>query len=177
MRLNSESIRYLNNCSIKKFMRNYEFLGEGIARKVFALDDKYVIKVAKNEDGYHQNFVERDVYSNCSDRIKLYLCPIYYSNDRIIIMARAMPYNKIIKKQGFVNPEKFIDDKYILRDLNYLINNFYLYREDIFSARSWGIIDGKFYLIDFGCTSDYGDRVYDDLKEIYYKNKERHRKY
>lgn len=35
--------------------KRYKYLGEGIGRKVFAIDDKYVIKIAKNGNGYYQN--------------------------------------------------------------------------------------------------------------------------
>lgn len=170
MELNINTIRQLNNTSLRKFKKDYEFLGEGIARMVFSLNDQFVIKVAKNEDGYHQNFVERFVYSNCPMNIKKYLCPIVYSNSRIIIMAKAVPYNKILKKHAIIDPTKLRNEKFVLEDLKYLINEFHLYEEDIFSSRSWGVINGTFYLIDFGCTSDYGDMFYDNLKSLYYHN-------
>ncbi|MGL4760289.1 MAG: hypothetical protein ACRC6T_03085 [Sarcina sp.] len=171
LELDLEYINKLNNYPIKKLKKNFKFLGEGIARKVFSLNDKYVVKVAKNDDGYHQNFVERYIYGNCPSHIKKYLCPIYYSNDRIIIMAKATPYNKILGKHVFVNPCDFRPESSVVSDLNQLINNFYLYREDIYAARSWGVIDGEFFLIDFGCTSDFGDMFYDGIKSIYYMNK------
>lgn len=171
MELNDEVINYLNNCPLKKLKKKYEFLGEGIARKVFALDNKYVIKVAKNEDGYHQNFVERYIYANCEPEIKRYLCPIFYSNDRIIIMAKAIPYNKIIGKHDFVDPRNFRIEQTVVDDLKKLISEYHLFTEDIFTARSWGVINGTFYLIDFGCTSDFGDVFYDEIKSIYYKNR------
>lgn len=171
MELNLDFINKLNNCPLKNFKKHYKFLGEGIARKVFSLDDKYVIKVAKNDDGYHQNFVERYIYGNCPPHLKKYLCPIYYSNDRIIIMAKATPYNKIIGKHEFVNPRDFRPEENVIEDLNQLIDSFHLYTEDIFASRSWGVINGDFYLIDFGCTSDFGDMYYDGVKSIYYLNK------
>lgn len=170
MELNKDTINRLNNTSLRKFKRDYEFLGEGIARMVFSLNDKFVVKVAKNQDGYHQNFVERFVYSNCPAKIKKYLCPIIYSNSRIIIMAKAVPYNKILRKHAIINPENLREEDSVLEDLDYLVNEFHLYEKDIFSSRSWGIINGNFYIIDFGCTSDYGDMFYDNLKSIYYQN-------
>ena len=37
----------------------YKYLGEGISRRVYAIDEKYVVKIAKNNEGYFQNRVER----------------------------------------------------------------------------------------------------------------------
>ncbi|MGL5634616.1 MAG: hypothetical protein ACRDDL_06105 [Sarcina sp.] len=171
MELDSNNIEKLNNYSMKTLKKKFKFLGEGIARKVFSIDDKYVIKVAKNDDGYHQNFVERFIYANSPEELKKYLCPIYYSNDRIIIMAKATPYNKIIGKHIFVNPRDFRNEEYVVEDLKKLISTFHLYTEDIFAARSWGVINGEFFLIDFGCTSDFGDMYYDGIKSLYFLNK------
>lgn len=171
MKLDDDIVRYLSKCPMKKLKKKFHFLGEGIARKVFELDDKFVIKVAKNEDGYHQNFVERYIYASCTPELKRYLCPIIYSDDRIIIMAKAQPYNKIIGKHDFVDPRKFRSEKNVVEDLKKLIAQYHLFEEDIFAARSWGLINNKFYLIDFGCTSDYGDTFYDDIKTFYYSNK------
>ena len=171
MKLTTEFIEELNNYPLKKLKKKFKFLGEGIARKVYALDDSFVVKVAKNDDGYHQNFVERYIYGNCPPELKRYLCPIYYSNDKIIIMAKAEPYNKITGKHSFINPNKFRDEPSVKNDLNILISKYHLYVDDIYAARSWGLIDGKYYLIDFGCTSDLGDMFYDGVKSIYYMNK------
>lgn len=170
MNLTNEFIEELNNYSQKKFKKKFKFLGEGIARKVYALDDKYVVKVAKNDDGYHQNFVERYIYASSPPELKRYLCPIYYSNDKIIIMAKATPYNKITGRHSFVNPSQFREEPTIKTDLNSLIYKYHLYTDDIYAARSWGVIDGKYYLIDFGCTSELGDRFYDGVKALYYMN-------
>lgn len=172
MELNNRIFTNLSNCSIKKLNKKYKFLGEGIARKVFELNNKLVIKVAKNEDGYHQNFVERYIYANCTPELKRYLCPIIYSDDRIIVMLKALPYHKLSGKHSFIDPRTFRNEQTVISDLKKLINEYHLFTEDIFAARSWGAIDNNFYLIDFGCTSDFGDSYYDGIKSLYYLNKQ-----
>jgi hypothetical protein len=48
---------FKNLCSLKStdFDSRFMFLGEGISRKVYALDKNYVIKVAKGNEGIYQN--------------------------------------------------------------------------------------------------------------------------
>ena len=62
-----------------------DILGEGIARKVFALNKNLVVKVAKGEDGLHQNFVESYIFKNAPYNLKRYLCPVLLYNKRILI--------------------------------------------------------------------------------------------
>ena len=169
MKLTPENLQLLNNFSNSDFKRHFKFLGEGIARKVYALNNDFVVKVAKNNpDGYHQNFVEEYVYYNSPARIKRYLCPIYYCTDRLIIMRKALPYNKYLNKNIYIDLKEIRDEPSVKKDIEDLISNFHLFRSDIFSSRSWGIVDNNFYLIDFGCTSNFGDSYYDTIRGIYY---------
>lgn len=169
MRLTENNIILLNSFSNNDFKKHFKFLGEGIARKVYSLSDNLVIKVAKNNaDGYHQNFVEEFIYYNAPSHIKRYLCPIYYCNDRIIIMEKALPYNKYLKENIPINLKELRDEPTVTRDIEELISNYYLFRSDIYSSTSWGIINNSFYLIDFGCTSNFGDHYYDTIKKLYF---------
>ncbi|GIM27663.1 hypothetical protein CPJCM30710_03290 [Clostridium polyendosporum] len=153
-------MKYLYTLSFKDFENKYTFLGEGIARKVYALDDNYVLKVAKNDDGYYQNFVENYVYSHSNKHLKNYLCPIIYYSPKILIMKRAIPLKSLLKitRSDFM---VILKQKNMLNDMHELIDRFLLYSNDIFTPRSWGIIDNKYYLIDYGCTNDLGDEYYD----------------
>jgi len=38
-----------------KIAKKYKFLGEGICRKVYSINEDYVVKVAKIDDGQYQN--------------------------------------------------------------------------------------------------------------------------
>lgn len=169
MRLTADNIKVLDSFSNNDFKKHFKFLGEGIARRVYALNDNLVVKVAKNNpDGYHQNFVEEYIYYNSPGYIKRYLCPIYYCTDRIIIMRRALPYNKYLNKNSYINLREIRDEPSVVKDIEDLVSDYYLFRSDIFSSRSWGIVNDSFYLIDFGCTSNFGDSYYDTLKQVYF---------
>ncbi|SHJ98623.1 hypothetical protein SAMN02745163_03000 [Clostridium cavendishii DSM 21758] len=164
---NDVFINKLTNLSLKKFDKLYPFLGEGIARRVYALNNNLIVKVAKNNDGYFQNFVEEYVYANADTRILKYLCPIYYSNSRIIIMPRAITYDKYSLGDKvnlkFLRPELSAKS-----DIDYMIKKFFLFEEDIYSPSSWGKIFNYNVLIDFGCTSDSGDNFYDFVYTLYF---------
>lgn len=159
------NIATLENMSLKDFKKNYTLLGEGLARKVFALNDNLVVKVAKGEEGYYQNFVENYVYTNCSTTERKYLCPIKYYSKKLIIMPRAMPYINL--------PRRKIVDFSILRDeltaeddILHLGNTFMLFIEDLYSPTSWGFLNDDYYLIDYGCTSYEGDYFYNMLVDF-----------
>lgn len=169
MKFRNDIINQLSTLSIKGYNKNYTFLGEGIARRVYALNDNLVIKVAKNEDGYYQNFVEEYVFSHADSKLLKYLCPIYYSNSRIIIMHRAIPY-KSIKKNSVVNIKTLRKEPTAITDIQYLAKKFLLYEEDVYSPTSWGHVFNTNVLIDYGCTSDLGDYFYNFIYNLYVIN-------
>ncbi len=91
-------MKYLSNLPMKEYKKKFTFLGEGIARKVFALNKNLVVKVAKGEDGLHQNFVESYIFKNAPYNLKRYLCPVLLYNKRILIMPRAEVFPDIRRK-------------------------------------------------------------------------------
>lgn len=155
-------IKYLLSLSIKDFNKKYKFLGEGISRKVYALNDTLVIKVAKGEDGYLQNFVEHYVYTKADDEFKKYLCPVVFYSKNILIMFKANPYINLFRKP-LVDFSYLRDEKNVEDDIIYLGKKFKLFIEDLYSPSSWGYINDEYYLIDYGCTSDEGDVFYETL--------------
>ena len=169
MKFTNNIIDELSNLSIKDYNKNYTFLGQGIARRVYALNDNLVVKVAKNEDGYFQNFVEEYVFSHAGSKFLKYLCPIYYSNSRIIIMHRAIPC-KSTKKNSVVNIKTLRKEPTAINDIQTLTRNFFLYAEDIYSPTSWGQVSNANVLIDYGCTNDLGDYFYNFLYNLYVIN-------
>lgn len=148
--------------SAKQIAKNYKYLGEGISRKVYAIDKNYVVKVSKNRDGIYQNRIEHYVYTHVSKELKKYLCPIVCFNTEKIIMRRAIPLYKYHKSEWVdlnkVRPEESSQD-----DLNRLAKKFMLEYEDVLSTSSWGVYNNENVLIDYGCTSYFGDFVYSTL--------------
>jgi hypothetical protein len=153
-----KDILSLTDNQIKK---KYLYLGEGIARKVYAINDNFVIKVAKGIDGYFQNNVENYIFETVDSNLLKYLCPIVAFNPRIIVMKRAKPLST--HKQNRINLSSVRTDKDSTWELNYLAKKYYLYYNDILSASSWGNYKGENVLIDYGCANEQGDRYYGRL--------------
>ncbi|WP_415330306.1 hypothetical protein [Clostridium perfringens] len=155
-------VKYLSNLPMKEYKKIFTFLGEGIARKVFALNKNLVVKVAKGEDGLHQNFVESYIFKNAPYNLKKYLCPVLLYNKRILIMPRAEVFPNI-RRKTFVDLKKLREESSIEEDIYTLGEKYFLFKEDLYVHSSWGIINDNYYLIDYGCTSCEGDLYYDFL--------------
>ena len=155
-------MKYLSNLPMKEYIKRFTFLGEGIARKVFALNKNLVVKVAKDEDGLHQNFVESYIFKNAPYNLKRYLCPVLLYNKRILIMPRAEIFPNI-RRKTFVDLKELREESSIEEDIYTLGEKYFLFKEDLYVHSSWGIINDNYYLIDYGCTSCEGDLYYDFL--------------
>lgn len=148
--------------SDRQISKKYKYLGEGISRKVYAIDENYVVKVSKNSDGIYQNRIENYVYTNVEKDLKKYLCPIVCFNLNRIIMRRAVPLYKGGKNK-WIDLHKIRPEESAYSDLNKLATKFMLEYEDVISSTSWGVYNNKNVLIDYGCTSYFGDYVYSAL--------------
>lgn len=160
MRISQELFTELYNMKEEDFYAKFQFLGEGISRKVFALNEEYVLKLAKDKEGYYQNKIEQHVYSYAPTKLKKYLCPIVCYKPRLLIMKRAIPLTKTIKEK-YIYLKNMRNEPDVFKDLNYLADRFYLYYEDLICTSSWGILGNENVLIDYGCTSCKGDFYYE----------------
>lgn len=138
----------------------YRYLGEGISRRVYSLNDDYVIKLAKGAEGHYQNKVENYVFTHVDESYLKYLCPIVWFRPRMIIMKKAIPFSKLTKNKH-IDLAKIRPEQTAAKDLRTLAINFFLYYSDILAASSWGQLDGSNVLIDYGCTSRIGDIFYE----------------
>jgi hypothetical protein len=148
--------------SDRQITKKYKYLGEGISRKVYGIDENYVVKISKNSDGIYQNRIENYVYTHVEKDIKKYLCPILCFNPDRIIMRRAIPICKY-QKSKLVDLNEIRPEESSYNDLNELARKFMLEYEDVISASSWGVYNNENVLIDYGCTSYFGDFVYSAL--------------
>lgn len=162
MNNDSEWLRKLCDLNEEEIARRYKYLGEGISRKVYAIDGNYVIKLAKDSDGYHQNRVEQYVYTHVNEHLRKYLCPLILFKPKSIIMRRSKPLSEIIKDK-YINIKTIRQEKTACRDLNHLAKKYYLYYSDIIDTSSWGKLEDENVLIDYGCTSEEGDHYYNFL--------------
>jgi hypothetical protein len=160
---NSTRLFYnIYNMDIKEISKRFQFLGEGISRAVFAVNDDYVIKVAKGREGLYQNKVEKYVFTHSGKDLRKYLCPIIWFKPDMLVMPRAVPLSFFTSKK-YLDIKKIRSEPEAFEDLKLLTKRFYLFYEDIVSVSSWGLLDNKPVLIDYGCTNERGD--------IYYKYK------
>jgi hypothetical protein len=148
--------------NLHQINRRFQYIGEGISRYVYGINDNFVIKIAKGEEGLYQNRVEHYVFTHCSKNHRKYLCPILWYRPKMIVMQRAIPLETFIKEK-YIDINKIRPENSAYHDLNQLAKDFYLFYEDIKSTSSWGIISNMPVLIDYGCTSEAGDRYYDKL--------------
>ena len=150
------------NLSINYFKKHLLFLGEGISRVVFALNNSLVLKVAKSSDGFMQNFIENYVYNTCPNNLKKYLCPVIFCNTKYLIMLRTTPYVDIYNEK-FIDISILRDEPTAKDDLSLLANNFHLFKDDLNKVSSWGILNNQCYLIDYGCNNPSSDDFYNNL--------------
>ncbi len=145
------------NMSNKEIRNNFKYLGEGISRIVYGINDFYVIKLAKGIDGKYQNNVERYIYNNVNDYFRDYLCPIVWFRPGMLVMLRAEPL-KNSPHYGNVNLSKIIRDRDCKRDIKLLADTFELLYEDLTARSSWGILYNRAVLVDYGCTEKFNMR-------------------
>ncbi len=154
--------RKIHRMNLNEIHQRYEYIGEGISRIVYGINDQWVVKVAKGIEGLYQNKVELYVYKHCGNRFKKYLCPIIWHRPDMIIMPRAIPISKITKNKK-IDLKLIRPEPEAFNDLMDFTKRFYMLYEDIEAASSWGILNKTPVLIDYGCTDRKGDRFYDNI--------------
>lgn len=136
----------------------YRYIGSGSGRKVFDLGNGYVAKMAKNRAGIAQNKAEYIISAN--DNSGLFAKVIEISDDfRLLIMQKANKMNNISyvwKYFNVISKRELIN----LKELQNIKRNYNLLLDDISRKSSWGIIDGRPVIIDYGFTREVMERYY-----------------
>ena len=130
----------------------YRFLGSGSGRYVYDLDNGYVVKEARNRKGLAQNEAECRIYHHSHSDL---LARIYDVSDKYayVIMEKADKINSMTdvwKYYNVRNGHEFFHTNQF-RDLYYTYN---LLPNDLYRRTSWGIVNGKPLIIDYGYTSE-----------------------
>ena len=131
---------------------SFESIGEGLTRKVFAINDQFVIKMSKCKCGDSQSKLESRIFSHSSKNIKSYLCPVIWYKDDMLVMRRAVPLSQF-ETEPVVNFTKIRPGFDAYRDMTYLSKKYNLIFNDILSTSSWGLIDNIPVLVDYGCQN------------------------
>lgn len=151
---------------------NFDKLGEGSSRTIFQISDSLVLKVAHNDKGLAQNEAEMSLKSPCINNVlvadteakwiivrftetmteddfkeatgisfKSFMKALYFKHNNEIHDGMPDDYEDICKHPFF----KCISRTAIEHDLQI---------GDVAKASSWGLMDGKPLLRDFGLTKD-----------------------
>lgn len=136
----------------------YRYIGSGSGRKVFDLGNGYVVKVAKNKAGIAQNKSEYKI--SRSDHSNLFAKVIQASNDfSLLIMQKADKINDISYVWEYFN----VTSKWELfhsKELQKIKNRYNLLLGDFRRKSSWGIINGRPVIIDYGFTGEVVKKYY-----------------
>lgn len=146
----------------RKLLRNYRMVGRGSSRAVFAVSNKYVLKVPTSERGIYQGRVENKIYTNVDEYFKKYLCPIVLFENNRLLMRRAVPlkYMGFPGRSSIFNIIPWVERNEYKQDLKILAKTYDLLYNDILNASSWGIFKGEYVLVDYGCTNSIYDAFY-----------------
>jgi hypothetical protein len=170
----------------RNFLRAYKYIGKGSGRKVFVLNDKYVLKYAYNEKGLAQNEVETDKYFSAYEPA-LFARVYSGENKKIIIMQRGEKITRRIFKEkfgfSFLDLSKYITERYsywklhtdittnkkllafIENKFEQHVANMDLHPQDFKSINAWKLICGKICLVDFGLTKNIFKELYINKNE------------
>lgn len=156
----NDDLLKLGSLSKKELTKYFEYLGEGAARTVFALNQHLVIKVPKNKFGIFQNNIENYIYNHAGERFQKYLCPVIRYLPGLIVAERAIPIDD--RNEYFHSLKIFCGNITFYQDILDLSRIFYLSKDDIRATSSWGILKGRKVLIDYGCPSNRGYTFYEN---------------
>ncbi|MDD3223832.1 MAG: hypothetical protein PHX70_03835 [Clostridium sp.] len=147
----------------KKLKKEYEFLGQGASRIAYGIDDNYVIKISKNRTGKYQCKTEHFIYNDLKPEYKKYFCPVIWYKPGMIAMMRANSFTKIlgIKHGSIFDYTTIKRNSVFFKNIKKIASHYDLLYPDIKTISSWGILDDKPVLIDYGCTNSLYDRYFD----------------
>ena len=136
----------------------YRYIGSGSGRQVFDLGNGHVVKVAKNNAGIAQNKSEYKISAN--DYSNLFAKVIQSSNDfKLLIMKKADKINNILYVLKYFNVRSK-RELFNSKELQTIKRNYNLLLDDFMRESSWGMINGRPVIIDYGFTREVMERYY-----------------
>jgi len=136
----------------------YRYIGSGSGREVYDLENGYVIKVARNKAGIAQNKAEYKISSN--DKSNLFAKVVQASNDfNLLVMQKADKINNILYVWNYFDA-KSKRELFNSKQLQDIKRNYNLLLGDLARKSSWGIINGRPVIIDYGFTREVRQRYY-----------------
>lgn len=137
---------------IQKGLKNgmYQFIGSGSSRRVFDLDNGYVVKSALNYGGITQNQMEYKIYNQEKNE---FFAPILAISDdtKFLIMKkgeRLWSINQILQYYQVYNIRELVSNSYFIE----IRRTYGLAAGDLVRKSSWGMIEQVPVLVDYGYT-------------------------
>lgn len=141
-----ESIYRMTRADVEN---NFELICDGISRAVYAINDNYIAKFAKCLDGGEQCRLEYRIYSHADRHLRKHLCPVVWYRSGLIIMLKAVPLTSVTNIP-VVDIERMGLDRDAMKELRHVIKKYNLHYDDIKSTSSWGLIDNRPVLVEYG---------------------------
>lgn len=136
----------------------YRSIGSGSGRQVFDLENGFVLKAAKNRKGIAQNEAEFHIAS--ADFSNLFAKIPHVSSDlTLLIMEKADRINDFsdVWKYYKVNSNR---ELFNLEEINYIFSKYNLVILDLYRRTSWGLINNRPVIIDYGLTWEVKKKYY-----------------
>lgn len=136
----------------------YRYIGSGSGRRVFDLENGYVVKVEKNRKGIAQNQVEYEIA--LADQTNIFAkIPNASMDYRFLIMEKAERMRNFSYIFMYFNVRNY-RELFYLEPIRYNLNKYNLVPQDLARITSWGIINGRPVIIDYGFTYSVRRRYY-----------------
>ncbi len=132
------------------YRKGYPLLGWGSGRKVYDLKNGYVVKVAKNNRGIEQNKAEHHLAELDQQGIFAKVESISDDN-RYLIMEKATPIRSFAEVWRYYEVRNHVQ-LFSLDKFQDLSKKYDLLNADLRRRSSWGLVNGKPVIIDFGFT-------------------------
>jgi len=145
----------------------HKLLGTGSSRRVYDLDNGFVIKIARDIRGIHQNKNEHKIYSESK------------SNFFAEVVAVSEEYRCLIMpKAGRIKTVETVCRYYNVKNIGSLlhgqlasdIKNGNLSKPDLIRPSSWGLVNDVPLIIDYGLTHEIYRKYY-GLNKLFKKFK------
>lgn len=138
--------------------REYRYIAEGSGRRVFDLNNGYVVKVAKNPRGLAQNKAEFQISENSNTKIFSEVLAV--SEDyRFLIMEKAERIRNIYYVMNYYKV-KNARELYHLQELQEISREYDLVLKDLGRASNWGWIGDRPVIVDYGFTMEVRKKYY-----------------
>lgn len=137
---------------------NYRCIGSGSGRRVYDLENGYVVKVAKNKRGIAQNEAEYHISATGSSDIFARILKAT-ENFSLLIMEKAERIIYISDVWKFYHV-KSNWELFQLDQLKEISSNYNLLLSDLCRPVNWGTINDRPVIIDYGYTLGVKNRYY-----------------